>query len=192
MAGQRGWHPPRCSLTRIHSLDSNWRVTADGEAKAVLPPRDGDLGHSPARLLPEATRLLPLLQGWEAHRPCPRATLLSEGAGAKKKAGQPLLSLSWPRHLKLWVMGQAGRLGAQEVIQADAEGPRTDRAWEEQTSPSSDPTDTWSSPKSPLDLPTSTLPVTHGLLSPFLLSPRGSQSFAQGWPCAGGPGTKPT
>lgn len=36
------------TLTRIHGLDSDRRVTADGEAKAVLPPRDGDLGHSPA------------------------------------------------------------------------------------------------------------------------------------------------
>lgn len=106
---------PRRSLTRIHSLDSNRRVTADGEAKAVLPPRDGDLGHSPAQLLPEATRLLPLLQRREAHRPYPRATLLSKGAGAKKEAGQLLPFLSWPRRLEHWFVGQAGRLGTQEV-----------------------------------------------------------------------------
>lgn len=76
------------TLTGIHGLDSDRRVAADGEAKAVLPPRDGDLGHSPARLLPEAVRLLPLLQGQS--RPHPRATFLSKVAGAKEEAGQPL------------------------------------------------------------------------------------------------------
>ena len=85
-----GWHHPRHSLTGIHGLHSHRRVAADGEAEAVLPPRDGDLGHSPAQLLPEAMRLLPLLQGREDHSPHPRATFLSKAAGAKKEAGRPL------------------------------------------------------------------------------------------------------
>lgn len=31
------------SLTRVHSLHTDWGVAADGEAKAVSAPRDGDL-----------------------------------------------------------------------------------------------------------------------------------------------------
>lgn len=31
------------SLTRVHCLHTDWRVTADCEAKAITAPRDGDL-----------------------------------------------------------------------------------------------------------------------------------------------------
>lgn len=70
-----------------------------------------------------------------------------------------------------------------------------DRALEVQTSPSSDPTDTRSSPlpKSPLDLHISTsvpsffLPTTRSPLPPGI-----HRASVQGWPCEEGPETKPT
>lgn len=31
------------TLTRVHSLHTDWGITADGEAKAISAPRDGDL-----------------------------------------------------------------------------------------------------------------------------------------------------
>lgn len=78
-----GLRHPRHSLTRIHRLDADRGVTADGEAEAILPPRDGDLGHSPARLLPGAD---PRSGSPQAPTPEPPSSL----TGARKEAGQPL------------------------------------------------------------------------------------------------------
>ena len=63
------------SLTRIHSLDSDRRVTADGEAKAVFAPPDGDLGHNLVQLLQSFKTGKPL-SSTQSHLPLHRESEL--------------------------------------------------------------------------------------------------------------------
>lgn len=109
IAGKRGWHHPRHSLTGIHSLDSDWRVTADGEAEAFLPPWDGDLGHSS----PVTPRSRPKVR--KPTGPTPEPSSSPREPEPKRRLASPSPSLSRPRHLGHWVVGQEGRLGAQEA-----------------------------------------------------------------------------
>lgn len=77
----------RRSLTRIHSLDSDRRVTADGEAKAVFAPRDSDLEHSPASYSRVFEAGKPL-------NPPPAVTFLSTGTRPEKEPASLSLLLS--------------------------------------------------------------------------------------------------
>lgn len=155
--GRMGLRHPRHSLTRIHRLDADRGVTADGEAEAILPPRDGDLGHSPARLLP----------GADPRSGSPQAPPQSHPALSlepERRLASLSPSLSRPRHPDHWVVGQAGKRGAQ----ADAEA-GMERAWGGQTSPSSAQLHAAlpRRPTGPARLPLACDPLPARSLSPF-------------------------
>lgn len=175
MVGKGGWHQPGRSLTRIHGLDSDWRITADGEAKAILAPRDGDLGHSPAQLLPEAVPRSGSPQAPPQSHPPFQGNWSWKGGLASSSP-----SLSQPRHLQHWVGGQSRKPGSSGGKPQLMQGGDT-QTFSEDEPRLPQPRLTYSLlPKGPRDLHATTLPVIHCLLCPFLLFPRGSWSIRPG------------
>lgn len=138
MCGGQGELASPChSLTGIHSLDSDWRVTADGEAKAVLSPRNGDLGHSPAQSLPEAggSGLYPKVRKPTAH-PCQEPPSSPKESEPQRSWPAPQCPYLSPDNLStgLWAK-QEGQSSAGKPMPMWG-GPGMDKVLEKQTLPS--------------------------------------------------------